>query len=620
MPYSTVAAIVESPLDPILTVWLLMGIAFALWQKLKTDSVPWERVVFDLGCLFIASWQVASMILLFFGWYNIWTQSIVLSTPWFYGLWWMRLPSTSSQSIQDKTPILYGLLTCIFLGYLWLASPPPWMRDSLTYHLALAKQYAQHGQYIQTDMVVFGYFPQGWQSILTLFHSPFNGTSLFNPRFINVCITTMTSFGIIGFLKQNKCTSTLALFGGITYLLTPTILEFGTSCYVLPWLSMTGLWLAVAIKEERSLWTIGLLTGLLCSIKYSALIVPCILGVLVSSKHKDSLAATIPFWMGLLLLGSPFYLRNLILTGNPTFPLLYSIFGGEGWDTWRAIAYEITLQNYGVGREWFDYLLLPLRVFITRDMLGGFQGSLGPIWILFTIAALRKDGWIRWLFIGWSLFWSLQVQQIRFLAPILPWLLIHSIPTFPQTLRRWWPAGFMMSILWSIPLIQHIHQNQQTLTYWSQWSQNTQQADQLFLEHRLPENYPVYQHLNQLETNKVWLIWMRGYHYYLDADVRLDNVFGAYRFEQMLYKYNSVEVLEQLHNENISHLVINWRFFLNGDNADRLGDGATNRLKIGFQEMIQNGYLIPTYQWGPVWIYEVSESDSESTSSKSIDE
>ena len=620
MPYSTVSTILESSWDPILTLWLCIGLLFALWQKMSTNHDPWERIVFDLGCILISSWQVTSMTLLFLGRYNIWTQAILLSIPWFYGFWWMRSTKISRQFILQKEPILYGIFTCIFLGYLWLASPPPWMRDSLTYHLALAKQYAQHGEYIKTDLVVFGYFPQGWQSILTLFHSPINGLSLFNPRFINVFITTLTSFGIIGFLKQNDCTPELAIFAGLTYLLTPTIVEFGTSCYVLPWLSMTALWLAIAIKENRSLWTIGLLSGLLCSIKYSALIVPCTLGVLVIIQYKDSLRKTVPFWMGLLLVGAPFYLRNLILTGNPTFPLLYSIFGGDGWDAWRAMAYEITLQNYGSGREWLDYLMLPLRTFTTRDMVGNFQGSLGPIWILFAIYAIRKDGWLRWLIIGWSIFWSLQVQQIRFIAPILPWILIHSIPTIPQTNRRWWPIGLTMSVLWGLPLIQQINNNQQTMIYWSQWSNNPQQAEQVFLERRLPENYPIYEYLNQLETETVWLIWMRGYHYYLNSDVRLDNVFGAYRFEQLLYDHPPLVVAKQLQDDNISHLVINWRFFLYEDNADRLGEGATSMLLERFKEMIQNEYLIPRHQWGSVWIYEVSESDSESISPKLSDE
>jgi hypothetical protein len=175
-----------------------------------------------------------------------------------------------------------------------------------------------------------------------------------------------------------------------------------------------------------------------------------------------------------------------------------------------------------------------------------------------------------------------------------------------------------MSVLWGLPLIQQINNNQQTMIYWSQWSNNPQQANQVFLERRLPENYPVYQYLNQVETQKVWLIWMRGYHYYLDSDVRLDNVFGAYRFEQLMYDNDPVDILKQLQGENISHVVINWRFFLQEDNADRLGEGATKMLSTRFTNMIQNGYLIPTHQWGPVWVYEVSESDSESTSSKSI--
>ena len=58
--------------------------------------------------------------------------------------------------------------------------------------------------------------------------------------------------------------------------------------------------------------------------------------------------------------------------------------------------------------------------------------------------------------------------------------------------------------------------------------------------------------------------------------IQLDrSVIEGYRFENLLNQSNPAEINPILQQENISHLLINWRFFLVDNNADRLGDGAT---------------------------------------------
>ena len=140
------------------------------------------------------------------------------------------------------------------------------------------------------------------------------------------------------------------------------------------------------------------------------------------------------------------------------------------------------------------------------------------------------------------------------------------------------------------------------------------------MRHRLPENYPIYEYLNTIESKKVWLVWMRGYHYYLDIPARIDNVFGGYRFEQNLFEQSPEAFLDTLQSENIDRVVINWKFFLVDDNADRLGPQATETLKSRFSELIHKNVLLPEKQFGPVWIYTISEdSDSSESNSFSIE-
>ena len=134
--------------------------------------------------------------------------------------------------------------------------------------------------------------------------------------------------------------------------------------------------------------------------------------------NHDSTQGEMEICVPMLLLGAPFYLRNWLEKGNPIFPLGYAHFGGEGWDLERAQGYAITLSNYGMGRDWIDYLLILPRIFLTQDMVYFFQGSLGPmVGILFVGSLLQGTRHIRALIfvlirIEWTLF-TLQNSRPR---------------------------------------------------------------------------------------------------------------------------------------------------------------------------------------------------------------
>lgn len=505
----------------------------------------------------------------------------------------------------------------LILLYLVMASPSPWYRDSLTYHLALPKQYAQAGGFIPTDQVVFAFFPQGWHSILSLFfslggeHDP-----PFNLRFIGVLLTMATAFGITGILKEMRCSSHWSITGGILFLLIPTALEFGASCYVQPWLVLLCLYTVYSSTKTGSsqAFLTGLLCGFVISIKYSGLFLIAILTPLYIVRKQPR------FLLGCLMTGIPFYLRNLLIKGNPIFPLGYERFGGEHWDSWRAVGYKMTLDNYGMGRTFEDYLLLPWRLFTSRDMIHFFQGSLGITVAFFCFLPLfvsnklnRVEKVYAYVGIAWSLLWAFQVQQVRFLMPATPLFFIASIPIICILFPALWGGFIVLSACWLYHPAQHLLQQQQTFSFF--------QSPSNYLEKRLPENYPAYQFLNEIETQKIWLVWMRGYHLYLHKEARIDSVFGGYRMEELLFQAtSSIAIHQYFIDQGISHIAINWRFFLQNDNADRLGVGATKLLQQRFETLVHEKRLIDVNQFGPVWIYSVSDisSDESSTESPSL--
>ena len=110
-----------------------------------------------------------------------------------------------------------------------MAFPPVWFRDSLTYHLSLAKHYSNTGGYFPTDEVIFAYFPQGWQSILAFFH--LYDRLATNPRYISVVLALACAAGIVSTAKESH--KLVGYCGGALFLLIPTVIEFGSSCCVM---------------------------------------------------------------------------------------------------------------------------------------------------------------------------------------------------------------------------------------------------------------------------------------------------------------------------------------------------------------------------------------------------
>ncbi|MGI9590195.1 MAG: hypothetical protein ACR2P8_02410, partial [Myxococcota bacterium] len=292
---------------------------------------------------------------------------------------------------------------------LLLASPPPWYRDSLVYHLALPRHFARHGGYAWPDDNLFAALPLGWESALALLHALGGAPDFeppFNPRLAGAWTLVAAAFATLALARAAGARPALASMAGALLLLLPTAVEFGASAYVenalLLCVALALLWMLRARDGALPWWGSALWAGLACWLKYPALALLAFLAAAAPlaeclRRGEDDAASWLRRAFGWTLLAvavaSPFYLRNLWWRGNPFFPTAYALFGGEGWDAWRAWAYGETLANYGQGRGALDTLLLPWRLFTQRSFEGGFEGSLGPLLgLALPLAALA---WLR---------------------------------------------------------------------------------------------------------------------------------------------------------------------------------------------------------------------------------
>ncbi|QDT63049.1 hypothetical protein [Calycomorphotria hydatis] len=181
---------------------------------------------------------------------------------------------------------------------------------------------------------------------------------------------------------------------------------------------------------------IGLLAGCGIACKYPGLVqVAFPAGVLLvglcywrnrSAISVQQLVMTVVlFSLGVLITFGPWALKNLMETGNPVYPLVYSLMGGADWDAaldakWKSahspphhhlMAVMNDLQSIALGSTWQTctaFLFLPLACLWTGEK------KRASIFLL---------GGVLYLFLAW---WVLTHRIDRFWVPMMPLVTILS--------------------------------------------------------------------------------------------------------------------------------------------------------------------------------------------------
>jgi len=322
--------------------------------------------------------------------------------------------------------LLAGLL--ILLLALLQALMPPYDYDGLMYHLQGPRLFLQAGS-IYT-------LPDNWQA---------NG-----PATLDMIFLLGLAFGSDTFAKLMHLTCgvllAMAVFSFGQQYLRPNGGWFAAAILIsIPifpiWSSIAytdmawalfeflGLYAVILWRDQRQKeWLLagGLFMGLALGSKYLALGTTAVLCLWVIWQSRSKRAAVIVqnvlrFAGTALLVSSPWYLKNWLMTGNPVYPFL---FGGVGWDRTRLEGLMAWLLSFGNGRTVWDFLRLPLDVYMRRGNFTGFMGAIewpSPLFPLGAFHALirRKPqlNTVGAVVFCQCVLWALGSQQIRFLLP-----------------------------------------------------------------------------------------------------------------------------------------------------------------------------------------------------------
>ena len=349
-------------------------------------------------------------------------------------------------------------LSLIALGVLALIqslAPPAGLDwDGLAYHLAVPKMYLARHLIFYVPFISHSNFPFLTEMLYTVGLS-FGSTGA--AKLFHFWMYIASAAAIYSLCRRHLSPLTGAV-GALLFMSAPVVFWEAGSAYTD---ITTGLYVSLAVyallnwaETGRTPWLVvcGLTGGFALGTKVLAgvPVAALCLWVLIASglSRRWGRGLQLSFLVGIiaLLVGSPWYVKSYVYTGNPVYPFLYNVFGGKFWSHEAAVAYRGTQLVFGMGRGVYDFLLLPWNLsmngyrFFDSESIFGLVGmafvGLIPIWVMVGRAsrALLVMGAVSAVF---GAAWFVLMQQSRYLIGILPLLSILAASGVEAANSKW---------------------------------------------------------------------------------------------------------------------------------------------------------------------------------------
>ncbi|MBW1995139.1 MAG: hypothetical protein JRI77_11925 [Deltaproteobacteria bacterium] len=438
--------------------------------------------------------------------------------------------------------LLAGLLV---LGMCFVLTPATG-RDALSYHLEVPRLYIKHQGLYFIPGNFFSNYPLNAE-MLFLAALMVQGDML--AKGIHYTALLLLLAAMWNYIKQHVPEVSPGFLPLLIFASIPSVFTTAYMAYTDLLLTLYGFLALFAFTNWFNrpgfgwLVLVAIFTGVAAATKYGGLILlPLgVIGILFAARlHGMSFSRVLPplaVYLGIaIMVASPYYIKNWILTGNPFYPLFYEIFGGRGWDENLARAHHIFLKNLGMGRGFWDYMLLPFNLSFRAEMNSlRFDGVLGPVFILtlpfvFLIKRISPDIRIGLVFSEvLFVFWAVSAQQVRYLIPIFPFLAITTGYILGRFHRKKTVFSILTLFVFTALMVNGLHIFRQfkrikPLNY------ITGQEDRHAFLSRIIPSYDMFRYLNtHLEKDaKIFLIYMKNFGFLCDRAYFSDSLFESY--------------------------------------------------------------------------------------------
>ncbi len=470
----------------------------------------------------------------------------------------------------DKFQTVFTYLLCIaifliIIVEIILGLTPPIARDALIHHLAIPKLWLINGGFYDIKWAEFSYYPM---TVDLLYLIPLYFHNDIIPNFIHMSFGIGTAWLIYNYLN-NRLGRIAGLLGALIFLSTPMVIRLSTMAYVdlgLAFFTTASILAFIRyrdgeFKEFKWLFLSSLAMGMALGTKYNALIAWFFLSLtIVYVYSKDTglqwkaIRCGIIFFLISLFVFSPWLIKNIILTGNPLYPLFnglfninsipapdgaYSVVSG---DSYSGI---FQIREIMYGESFWETLLLPIRFFFQGqdDSFRYFDGVLNPILIILPPFVFMNKSFYRdkLFFMSFAVFFILMAFfldqiRIRYILPAVPILSILTVMGLINILN--WTKNLsirLKSVLAIVVLFIFIVIMSKNGFYIKNYYQNispmnyilSKESKDDFLS-RHDHSYPPIKYINKFtpESARIRPLFVTARGYYLERSYEDDPTFG----------------------------------------------------------------------------------------------
>ncbi len=440
--------------------WVSWCIGEALLQRIFTPArIPaGERAVLAV----VLGWGVWVVLTFFLGLIGLYHKQLFYGLFSLLALWgiWKYAPRFirwRPKLIPNSGLAALGLslLAIVAVGsFLWALAPAV-RYDSVSYHLAVPVRYLEAGRMVELPESFQTYFAH-YGEMLYLIAFVLGDQPL--PGLINFAAGVLLVIQTY-YLGKRLANSTVGVVGAVILYSMPiigiesatTYVDVFVALFVTSALHAAVLWSQG--KGDRWLLLVGIFSGLALGTKLTALwlLLP-FWGLILVKSHREgklSLKRLRPFAriaVPIVLLWSPWLIRDWLWTGNPVFPNLNPIFQSAEWFDRNFFVFQPTLKTLQ-GVLLFPWLGIADSHHYYHEAPGAVLGAL-PMLSLPWFYGRRSQGRKRWpqrwvlflaSFVAMALLFGFGLNA-RYLMPLYPLLSVLgalNVVIFGRHLFQW---------------------------------------------------------------------------------------------------------------------------------------------------------------------------------------
>ncbi|HEV7239414.1 MAG TPA: glycosyltransferase family 39 protein [Thermoanaerobaculia bacterium] len=304
---------------------------------------------------------------------------------------------------------------------------PPHLWDAMAYHLPFAKWFANSGEIRPVLQLRFPVFPQLQEMLFAAMLTLADDVMANLTQFLALALIVAAVFD---FSARRYGVPAAVLACGLV-LGIPSVILYATTSYVDIGLALYCVLCVLAFERWRESgangWIAlsGLMGGFAASTKYTGLAIVGITGIatLIVAVSRRRPAAVLVFSIACAAVAAPWYIRNVMYTGNPVFPVMSEVFGDDPY--WRPEDHKllVTLWHEYGERSLKGFLRLPYDLTFKQEE---FEGGV-PWTRMFLLLPLiligfrrRENRFLITVIVLYLVYWFTQAQIYRFLLPIIP--------------------------------------------------------------------------------------------------------------------------------------------------------------------------------------------------------